>query len=209
MFGSLRGKILDKNPPEILIEVNGVGYEVLMPISNCCNLPEENQEVFVYTSLIVREDAQTLYGFLTKEEKILFRELVKVSGIGPKTALAILSTMKPIEFVNAVKGERANELIKVPGIGKRGAERILVEIKDKVQGFGITDSGSSEPTFAVIEEDKEPQGNIEFVKNIEEQAVDAFIGLGYNAKQASLLVHKHYKEGMNVEEIIKAVLQSL
>src|SRR5574344_1086085 len=103
MIGSLRGKILEKNQPEILIEVNGVGYEVLMPMTSIYELPDVGIEVFIYTSFIVREDAQLLFGFTSKEARFLFRELVKVSGIGPKTALAVLSTMTPSEFVQAVR----------------------------------------------------------------------------------------------------------
>ena len=141
----------------------------------------------------------------------LFKELIKLSGIGPKTALAILATMKPIEFVNAVRRERADELIKIPGIGKRSAERILVEIKDKVASYGIS-TESSDPLFdTTLDNPQETSKDVtvSFEKKIEEQAVDAFVGLGYTPKQASLLVHKHCKEGMSVEEVIKEVLRNV
>lgn len=210
MIGSLRGKILDKKPPEILIEVGGVGYEVLMPISAFCKIGEIGSDLFVYTSFVVREDAQMLFGFLTSDEKILFRELIKVSGVGPKTALAIIATMTPQSFVNAVRNERANELIKVPGIGKRGAERIIVEIKDKVASYGISADATTDITLTTtqIDEVKDEQDNT-FSKNIEQQAIDAFIGLGYNLKQASSLVQKYCKDGMSVEEVIKEVLKNI
>lgn len=204
MIGSLRGKLLEKNPPEILIEVSGVGYEVLMPMTSFYELPEVGCEAFIYTSLVVREDAQLLFGFTSKEARFLFRELVKVSGIGPKTALAVLSSMTPAEFVKAVRDEETSAIVRVPGIGKKTAERLVIDIKDKVSSWGIS------PENTVIETiPAEPNVGMGLSADIEEQAVSAIVTLGYKPQQASLLVHKNYKEGMSVEDIIKATLQNL
>jgi holliday junction DNA helicase RuvA len=206
MIGSLRGKILEKNPPEILIEVNGVGYEVLMPMTSIYELPDVGIEVFIYTSFIVREDAQLLFGFTSKEARFLFRELVKVSGIGPKTALAVLSTMTPSEFVQAVRHGETINITKVPGIGKKTAERLVIDIKDKVSSWGIIEDNNplSVPMASGLSSKQDGCAS-----DIEEQAVNAFVALGYKPQQASLLVHKCYKEGMSVEDIIKSTLQSI
>src|SRR5574344_704872 len=171
MIGSLRGKILEKNPPEILIEVNGVGYEVLMPMTSIYELPDVGIEVFIYTSFIVREDAQLLFGFTSKEARFIFRELVKVSGIDKKTA-----------------------------------ERLVIDIKDKVSSWGII--GDNNPLSVPMASGLSSKQD-GCASDIEEQAVNAFVALGYKPQQASLLVHKCYKEGMSVEDIIKSTLQSI
>lgn len=208
MIGSLRGKLLEKNAPEVLIDVNGVGYEVAMPMSSFYNLPEEGQPVFIYTHFIVREDAQLLFGFTTKEAKFLFKELIKVNGIGPKMALAVLSTLSPEDFVNAVRKNNVGQIVKVPGIGKKTAERLLIEIKDKISSWSIS-SVSTNNEGSLIDNVEPDQQSVVIDMDVEEQAVNALVALGYKPQQASLCVHKFYKEGMKVEDIIRESLKSL
>ena len=210
MIGSLRGKLLEKNAPEVLIEVNGVGYELAMPMSSFYDLPAVGGEVFVYTCFVVREDAQLLFGFTSKESKILFKELIKVSGIGPKTALAIHSSFSPGQFVSAVKNDSINSIVKVPGIGKKTAERLVIEIKDRVSSWKINDNGT-------VSEDKDStasgtdSGVSELImdSDVESQAVQALVALGYKPNQAASSVHKLYKDGMTVQDVIKNALKSI
>lgn len=208
MIGSLRGKLLEKNAPEVLIDVNGVGYEVAMPMSSFYNLPEEGQPVFIYTHFIVREDAQLLFGFTSKEAKFLFKELIKVNGIGPKMALAVLSTLSPEDFVNAVRKNNVGQIVKVPGIGKKTAERLLIEIKDKISSWSIS-SVSTNNEGSLIDNVEPEQQSVVIDMDVEEQAVNALVALGYKPQQASLCVHKFYKDGMKVEDIIRESLKSL
>ncbi|TYF42901.1 Holliday junction branch migration protein RuvA, partial [Enterobacter hormaechei] len=135
MIGRLRGIILEKQPPLVLLETAGVGYEVHMPMTCFYELPEAGQEAIVFTHFVVREDAQLLYGFNNKQERTLFKELIKTNGVGPKLALAILSGMSAQQFVNAVEREEVGALVKLPGIGKKTAERLIVEMKDRFKGL--------------------------------------------------------------------------
>lgn len=126
MIGRLRGVLIEKQAPEVLIDVNGVGYELQMPLTSFYELPEVNQPTTVYTHFVVREDAQLLYGFITKQERSLFRLLIKANGVGPKLALTILSGMTASEFVGCVERDDIVTLVKLPGVGKKTAERLLV-----------------------------------------------------------------------------------
>ncbi|MGN1394632.1 MAG: Holliday junction branch migration protein RuvA [Succinivibrionaceae bacterium] len=213
MIGLLRGVLLEKNPPEILLEVNNIGYEVSMPMSSFYNLPEVGCETIIYTCFIVREDAQLLFGFTSKEAKFLFKELIKVNGIGPKMALAVLSTLSPEEFVAAVKKENIGSIVKVPGIGKKTAERLLIEIKDKILNwnFVVPNNNDKQQTNNIINTTDIDNNSKSVVMDIEveDQAINGLIALGYKPQQASLYVHKYYKEGMKVEDIIKEALKSM
>ena len=135
MIGRLHGKLLEKNPPAILLDVQGVGYEVDVPMSTFYGLPELGQAVELHTHFVVREDAQLLFGFGTKRERLLFRALLKVNGVGAKVALSILSGMTAEEFFHCVAAKDAVALTRVPGIGKKTAERLLVEMQDKVDAL--------------------------------------------------------------------------
>ena len=135
MIGRLRGIVLEKQPPEVLLEANGVGYEVHMPMTCFYELPDVGQEAIIFTHFVVREDAQLLYGFNNKQERALFRELIKVNGVGPKLALAILSGMSAQQFVTAIEREEVSTLVKLPGVGKKTAERLVVEMKDRFKGL--------------------------------------------------------------------------
>ena len=139
MIGRIHGKLLEKTPPQILVEAAGLGYEVDVPMSTFCNLPAEGNDVTLYTHFVVREDAMLLYGFLTASERETFRALLKVSGIGPRIALALLSGMTPNALANAVERGEAGLLTRVPGVGKKTAERILLELKGKLPDDGRAD----------------------------------------------------------------------
>ena len=132
MIATIRGKILQKNPPQVVIECGGLGYEIDVPMSTFYNLPNIGEEVFLETVMIVREDAQLLYGFLTSQEKSVFRQLLKVSGIGPRISLAMLSSMSAEDIGNAIANNEIGLLTMVPGIGKKTAERLVLELKDKM-----------------------------------------------------------------------------
>ncbi len=207
MIGSLRGKLLEKNPPSALIEVNGIGYELSMPMSSFYDLPETGREVFVYTSLVIREDAQLLFGFTGREAKFLFGELIKVSGIGPKTALAILSSFTPGEFAAAVQDNKIAALTRVPGIGRKTAERMIIEIRDRVKTWKI---GAAPEGAAAGAETGAPEGiGLVIETDAETQAVQALVSLGYKTAQAASAVHRAYRDGMSVQDVIRLALKSV
>ncbi|HAD40257.1 MAG TPA: Holliday junction branch migration protein RuvA, partial [Plesiomonas shigelloides] len=135
MIGRLRGLVVEKQPPEVLLDVNGVGYEIQLPMTCFYDLPDIGQEAIIFTHFVVREDAQLLFGFNNKQERALFRELLKTNGVGPKLALAILSGMSAAQFVGAVEREDISTLVKLPGVGKKTAERLIVEMKDRFKGM--------------------------------------------------------------------------
>lgn len=166
MIGRLAGILLEKNPPQIVLDVQGVGYEVDVPMSTFYNLPALNEKVVLHTHFVVREDAQLLYGFATHEERIAFRQLLKISGVGPKLALSVLSGLSISDLAAAVANKDAARLTKVPGVGKKTAERLLLELQGKfaVTGAGATQGGAPASS-----------GN---------DIVNALLALGYNEKEA-------------------------
>lgn len=195
MIGRLNGKLLEKNPPAILLDVQGVGYEVDVPMSTFYGLPEVGQAVELHTHFVVREDAQLLFGFATNRERALFRALLKVNGVGAKVALSILSGMTAEEFFQCVAAKDAVALTKVPGIGKKTAERLLVEMQDKVDALA---GGSVQGGLP-----------IENASSAREQASEALMALGYKAAEAKRLLDKTAVEGQSVEEMIRAALRSM
>ncbi|MBW0281324.1 Holliday junction branch migration protein RuvA [Shewanella xiamenensis] len=204
MIGRLRGVLIEKQAPEVLIDVNGVGYELQMPLTSFYELPELNQPTTVYTHFVVREDAQLLYGFITKQERSLFRLLIKANGVGPKLALTILSGMTASEFVGCVERDDIVTLVKLPGVGKKTAERLLVEMRDKLKTLMEASEGS-EREF-VLQSNYSPAP---MVNSAEEDAISALISLGYKPPQASKAVSAAFKEGMDSETLIKAALKSM
>lgn len=204
MIGRLRGIILEKQPPQVLIEVNGVGYEVHMPMTCFYELPDLNQEAVIFTQFVVREDAQLLFGFNNKQERALFRELIKTNGVGPKLALAILSGMSAQQFVSAVEREEIATLIKLPGVGKKTAERLVVEMKDRFKGMSgdlfnpaaIDVPLSSSAITRVSEEDAESE------------AASALVALGYKPQEASRMVSKIARPGADCETLIREALRA-
>jgi holliday junction DNA helicase RuvA len=187
MIGRIQGILLQKDPPRVLVDVNGVGYDVDVPMSTLYDLPALGAKVTLLTHFVVREDAQLLYGFLTEGEREAFRQLVKISGVGPRTALAVLSGMSIQDLAQAVSLQESGRLTKVPGIGKKTAERLLLELKGKfaqslVGGEAVpSDTGSD--------------------------VLRALLALGYSEKEA-LLAIKSLPAGVSVSEGIKLALKS-
>ncbi|HGE8412221.1 TPA: Holliday junction branch migration protein RuvA [Serratia marcescens] len=202
MIGRLRGNILEKQPPLVLLEANGVGYEVHMPMTCFYELPELGQEAIVFTHFVVREDAQLLYGFNDKQERALFRELIKVNGVGPKLALAILSGMSAQQFVSAVEREEITALVKLPGVGKKTAERLVVEMKDRFKGLNGDLFNSSSEINLPSAADNAPEADAEA------EAVSALVALGYKPQEASRMVSKIAKPGADCETLIRDALRA-
>ena len=190
MLGRLTGTIAEKSPPQLLIDVNGVGYEVDVPMSSFYNLPALGERVTLLTHFIVREDAQVLFGFLTHDERSTFRLLVKISGVGPRTALSILSGLSVNELAQAVSLQESGRLVKVPGIGKKTAERLLLELKGKLGADLGTTGGSTAVSLA--------QADI----------LQALVALGYSEREAQAAV-KALAPDLGVSEGIKQALKSL
>ena len=194
MIGSLNGLIISKRPSEVLLEVNGIGYEVYIPLSTSFKLPSVDQTVQLLTHLIVREDQHTLYGFITEDERKLFRALIKISGVGPKLALTILSGINVEGFIRSVQMQDVDTLVHLPGIGKKTAERLLVEMKDKVGQIGdiaLNDAIESKD-LRIIQE-----------------AHNALTSLGYKSVEARKILDGIDSNGLTVEALLKQALQSL
>lgn len=191
MIGSLRGRVAGKQPPQVLLECGGVGYEIDTPMSTFLGLPDIGAEVFLHTHMQVREDSQSLFGFATEQEKSLFRLLLKVSGVGAKMALAILSGMSVSDFQRCVQFEDTAMLVKIPGVGKKTAERLIVEMRDRVNVDNVT----SLPTGQVVPADARSE------------AVDALVALGYKPAEVSRLVGKLDLEDKTAEDIIRLALR--
>ncbi len=197
MIGRLRGRILAKQPPSLLLDVNGVGYEIEAPMSTFYVLPAGNEEVVLHTHLSVREDAHVLYGFAREADRTLFRALLKVSGVGGKMALGVLSGMTAEEFNQAVQAGDIAALTRLPGVGKKTAERLVIEMRDKLDKLGI---GMSVASGKPVAAETAPAG-------ADQDAVSALIALGYKPPEASRMVSKVFDDGMDTEEIIRAALK--
>ena len=190
MIGRLTGTLLEKNPPQILVDVHGVGYEVDVPMSTFYNLPEAGAKVTLHTHLVVREDAHLLYGFLTENERRAFRLLTRISGIGAKIALAVLSGLSVAELAQAVTIQESGRLTKIPGIGKKTAERILLEMKDRL---------GADLTSAVGVHRAAPASS---------DILNALVALGYSDKEAVAAV-KELPDGIAVADGIRQALKRL
>jgi len=190
MIGKLTGVLLEKNPPQILIDCHGVGYEVDVPMSTFYNLPASGEKVSLLTHFVVREDAQILYGFGSAAEREAFRQLIKVSGVGPRTALAVLSGLSVAELAQAVTAQEAGRIVKVPGIGKKTAERLLLELKGKL--------GAELPMTGGAATVGDAAGDIQ----------QALMALGYSEKDAAAAL-KALPAGVGVSEGIRVALRAL
>ena len=196
MIGHLKGKIITKNPPEVLIEVGGIGYEVLCPMSTFYELDNLTEDVLLFTHLSIKEDAHTLFGFITKDEKSVFRELIRVNGVGPKVALAILSNLSVHSLVECISTEDSDLLAKTPGIGKKTALKLIVELKDRLVKVELSGS-NAKPSG--IKQDSNPNAR---------QAIDALLSLGFKAKEANRMVSKIEDKDLSTEQIIRLALQN-
>ncbi len=198
MIGRLRGILLEKNPPFLLLDVQGVGYEVEAPMSTFYQLPATGEEVMLHTHLIVREDAQILCGFASDSERRLFRSLIRVNGVGAKLALAILSGMSADEFAAAVQDEDTARLTRLPGVGKKTAERLIVEMRDRLADW------QAGPAAAAPAGAPAPAAVSDPVK----EAITALVALGYRPAEASRLVEKVDSDGLGSEDIIREALRA-
>ena len=189
MIGKLTGLLSDKNPPEVIVDCHGVGYEVNVPMSTFYNLPATGDKVSLLTHFVVREDAQILYGFGTAAERDAFRQLIKISGVGPRTALSVLSGMSVAELAQAVTSQEAGRLVKVPGIGKKTAERLLLELKGKL--------AEAVPAAAAAA-----------AGDSRHDILNALLALGYNDREAAAAL-KALPPDIGVSEGIKAALKAL
>ncbi|MEG3767170.1 Holliday junction branch migration protein RuvA [Alteromonas sp. 14N.309.X.WAT.G.H12] len=203
MIGRIEGRLLEKQPPEILIDVQGVGYEIHMPMTSFYQLPAVGETVAVYTHFVVREDAQLLFGFADKMERGLFRELIKANGVGPKLGLAILSGMSAAQFLNSVQNEDISALVSLPGIGKKTAERLVVELKDRLAKFG-----QQQAIAMPSDVGNKPMDAIVPLNDAKEEAQSALIALGYKAVQANKLITAVYQDGMESENLIREALKA-
>lgn len=188
MIGRIKGILIEKIPPFILLDCQGVGYEIEVPMTTFFDLPDEGSEVTLLTHFVVREDAHLLFGFATTSERHMFRQLIKVNGIGAKVALSILSSIESNELTNAIKTDDTNMLIKIPGIGKKTAERLVLELKDRVKDIEVTQASKHVIT------------NIDDIEN-------ALISLGYSASQASIAI-KALPDNISVNDGIRQALKS-
>ena len=204
MIGRLRGILLETQAPHLLIEAGGVGYEVEAPMSVFYRLPETGREVTLYTHFVVREDAQLLYGFADARERELFRTLIKVNGVGPKLGLTLLSGIEAAEFVRCVHAGDSSTLVKLPGVGKKTAERLIVELKDKLSKW---DSALASPG----DFNNTPLGQViqQQTADIEQEAVSALVALGYKPQEASKVIARINSDGLSSAELIRQALRSM
>ena len=201
MIGRIRGNLVDKQAPFILVEVGGVGYEIQVPMTTLFQLPELGEPVSLATHFVVREDAQLLYGFIEERDRVLFRQLIKVAGVGPKLALTILSGMDSNSFARCVQRDDIASLVALPGVGKKTAERLLIEMRDKLKDWlaeaelpGAGQSGSE----------------VQRVLDVVSDAEGALIALGYKPQEASRMVAAINNESINdSEELIRLALKSM
>lgn len=195
MIGRLHGILLRKEPPSLLLDVGGVGYEIDAPMSTFYELPATGQTVTLYTHLVVRDDAHLLYGFVRDTQRQLFRHLLKVNGVGPRVALAILSGLSDQEFIQCLVHEDMARLTKVPGIGRKTAERLIIEMRDKVDASMLADATAARPRVAPPDPAQE--------------AISALIALGYKPPEASRAVQNIAPEGRSSEDIIRQALKGM
>ena len=196
MIGRLYGTLIVKQPPFLLIDVNGVGYEVEAPMSTFYELPETGEQAQLFTHLVVRDDAHILFGFFRESERALFRTLLKVSGVGGKMALAILSGMSADDFVLCVKSDDHATLTRIPGVGKKTAERLVIEMRDKVADFAGAPPVAGRSQVETI------------IESPSSEAVSALVALGYKAADATKMVKSVANDEATSEELIRSALQS-
>ena len=199
MIGRLQGEIIEKQAPYLLLDVRGVGYELEAPMSTFYELPECGKSVMVHTHLLVREDAHTLYAFIHTRDRSLFRNLLKVNGVGAKMALAILSGMDANAFTNCIHHGDADSLVRIPGVGKKTAERLIIDMRDRL---------NKEITIEVASNDKNGDGVDKYIQDPIADAVSALVSLGYKPNEASRMVGNIDTKSQDSEDIIRLALKS-
>ncbi len=203
MIGRLRGTLAEKQPPHLILDVNGLGYELEVPMTTLYRLPSVGEPLTLHTHLVVREDAQLLYGFIGRRERDFFRELIRLNGVGPKLALALMSSLEVDELVRCVQAQDTSALVRVPGVGKKTAERLLVELKDRFKAWETVPS-----MFALVP--NQPDGAPAApAASAETDAVSALISLGYKPQEASKAVSAIKDKGLSSEDIIRRALKGM
>lgn len=197
MIGWLRGRLMSKQPPQLVMEVNGVGYELEAPMSTFYALPATGTELSLFTHQVVREDAHLLYGFATERERRLFRELLKVSNVGPKIALALLSGVSVDAFLACIEANDVDMLVRVPGVGRKTAERLIIEMRDRVKNLGEIGT-SLTPTTTLVD----------LPRGAQAEAFAALVALGYKPAEVTRLLKSVDADVQTTEEIIRRALQA-
>ena len=197
MIGRIVGTLIEKTPPELMVDVNGIGYEVSASMTTIYDLPQIGGQVTLYTHLLVKEDSHTLYGFIDKSERALFRVLIKVNGIGPKMALAILSSMSSEELISNVQESDVTALTRIPGVGKKTAERLIIELRDKLGQAAKNDLFSAPAVLRQVQADPR------------QEAEAALISLGYKPQEAAKAIASVPVDAANSEDVIKAALKGM
>ena len=206
MIGRIRGILIEKSPAQALVECAGLGYEVDIPYTTFFNLPETGDELVLHTHFVVREDAQSLYGFSSRLDRDLFRLLIKVNGVGPKLAAGILSGLDANQFIRCVEARDANALVKLPGVGKKTAERLLIEMTDRIGQLEGQFTPAS-PNATVTSDSA--NASIAAGHDPREEAEAALIALGYKPQEASKAISKVAEEGMSSQELIRLALRAM
>jgi len=196
MIGQLKGQIISKNPPEVLLEVGGIGYELLCPMSTFYQLDNSSEDTLLYTHLSIKEDSHTLFGFISKDEKNMFRELIRVNGVGPKVALAILSHLSVPSLVDCIMSEDADLLAKTPGIGKKTALKLIVELQDRLDKVELVNASTS------------TMGHKTSYNPNAKQALAALQSLGFKTKEANKMVSAIDDKDLTTEQMIRLALQN-
>jgi len=196
MIGQLKGQIISKNPPEVLLEVGGIGYELLCPMSTFYQLDNSSEDILLYTHLSIKEDSHTLFGFISKDEKNMFRELIRVNGVGPKVALAILSHLSVSSLVDCIMSEDADLLAKTPGIGKKTALKLIVELQDRLDKVELVNASTS------------TMGHKTSYNPNAKQALAALQSLGFKTKEANKMVSAIDDQTLSTEQLIRLALQN-
>ena len=196
MIGRLQGEIIEKLPPHLLVDVKGVGYELEAPMSTFYELPKCGESVMLYTHLLVRDDAHTLYAFIHAQDRCMFRNLLKVNGVGAKMALAILSGMDTCDFTKCIHNGDVDSLIRLPGVGRKTAERLIIDMRDRIEKHSETNTSNNGKNGSTPRQ------------NPIEDAVSALISLGYKPNDASRMVSKVDTQDQNSEDIIRLALKT-
>ncbi len=197
MIGQIRGILIHKQPPHLLVDVQGVAYEIEAPMTTFYKLPDTGAEVTLFTHLAIRDDAHLLFGFATHNERSLFRTLIKVNGVGAKMALTILSGMEADHFAQCIRDGDADSLVRLPGVGKKTAERLIIEMRDRLKDWELSSVASSTADNAPGKAGRQP-----------DDAVSALVALGYKPQEASRLVYAVATDEMSSEEIIREALKA-
>jgi len=200
VIGRLRGTLVEKQPPHVLLEVSGVGYELEVPLTTLYRLPALGEALTLHTHLVVREDAQLLYAFSERRERDLFRELIRLNGVGPKLALALMS-MEVEELILCVQQQSTSALMRIPGVGKKTAERLLVELKDRLKSW----EHIAAPVLPLLAESRPPISEI----NAEADALSALLALGFKPQEASRAVAAVLEPGLSSEVLIRRALKGM